>query len=206
MTYDECKPLDTRVASIWTLRLPNGRQKILICDKAFTFPEVHQMCRNHYPDGFRLGVFGVGELTAVEVEYHGADTGWCPDARQFDQDLNFITSVQRERWEVRVDPAAVLGIALALQRGAKPGDDVSATYDGADEFMRQCLRVGNEFEAWASCHVNFEAMSDVWPYFLEDNFVEAMTKHGKTVLQLTGLGMSDWPGIATHLRLSLYED
>jgi hypothetical protein len=42
-----------------------------------------------------------------------------------------------------------------------------------DQFMRELMRIANQFEAWACLHVDFNATNDVWPYLLEDKFGEA---------------------------------
>ncbi|MGO9609896.1 MAG: hypothetical protein ACLPT4_09695 [Verrucomicrobiia bacterium] len=39
-----------------------------------------------------------------------------------------------------------------------------------DQLMREVMRVGNRFEAWACLHIDFEQLADVWPYLLEDKF------------------------------------
>jgi len=39
-----------------------------------------------------------------------------------------------------------------------------------DQFMREVMRVAAQFEAWACSHVDFDQLTDVWPYLLEDKF------------------------------------
>jgi len=90
MKYDECKPLEGRLASVWRLRLPGGAEKLLVLSHEFTFEEVHNMCLNHFPQGFQLGIFGVGEVTVVDYRFQNDDVAWCPDSRFFDQDLNCV--------------------------------------------------------------------------------------------------------------------
>jgi hypothetical protein len=77
------------------------------------------------------------------------------------------------------DPAAVFACAMSLHdacmecAGKDPSVDISAAYRGGDEFLRQMMRVGNLFETWACEHVDFEKLTDVWPYLLQDRFGSA---------------------------------
>lgn len=73
------------------------------------------------------------------------------------------------------DPAAVFGCALSLWHECKKAVamerlDLSEAYNGGDEFMRVIMRVATRFENWASLHIAFEELTDVWPYVMEDNF------------------------------------
>ncbi len=75
------------------------------------------------------------------------------------------------------DPAAVFGVALSLHEAAAVKRyNVSEAYNGADEFMRQCMRVGEVFERWACANVDFDQLDDVWPYLLQDKFHEAVAR------------------------------
>jgi hypothetical protein len=77
------------------------------------------------------------------------------------------------------DPAAVFGAALSLWQSVwkhaetPPRLNLSECYNGGDEFMRIVMRIATAFELWASDHVFFDALDDVWPYLLEDRFGEA---------------------------------
>lgn len=77
------------------------------------------------------------------------------------------------------DPAAVFGAAVSLWQAVRkhaantPALNLSKCYNGGDEFMRQVMRIANEFEQWSYQHVFFEEIDDVWPYLLEDRFREA---------------------------------
>jgi hypothetical protein len=87
-------------------------------------------------------------------------------------------STKTESAIVPPDSAAVFACALSLwQAGQKRANqdhlDISECYNGMDQFMREVMRVANQFEAWACLHVNFDEVNDVWPYFLEDRFGEA---------------------------------
>jgi hypothetical protein len=74
------------------------------------------------------------------------------------------------------DPAAVFACAMSLHdacmecAGKDPSVDISAAYRGGGEFLRQMMRVGNLFETWACGHVDFEKLTDGWPYLLQDRF------------------------------------
>jgi hypothetical protein len=46
--------------------------------------------------------------------------------------------------------------------------------------MRVVMRIGHQFEVWASVHVVFEETEEVWPYDLEDRF-------GAACLSTTGV-------------------
>jgi hypothetical protein len=77
------------------------------------------------------------------------------------------------------DPAAVFACATSLwDRCHELGEtdrhlNLSECYNGIDEFMRVVMRVGARFENWACDHVDFEQLTDVWPYILHDRFGEA---------------------------------
>jgi len=77
------------------------------------------------------------------------------------------------------DPAAVFAAATSLRNAcdaAVTADlslNLSEAYHGYDQFIREVMRIGTLFEAWACKHVVFEALGECWPYFLEDHFGEA---------------------------------
>lgn len=74
------------------------------------------------------------------------------------------------------DPAAELGAAMSLyqagvRRAEKNGNDLSAAYQGHDEFMRVCMNIARSFEAWCCRHVDWNVgIADCWPYLLQDRF------------------------------------
>ena len=74
------------------------------------------------------------------------------------------------------DPAAVFACALSLWHECKKlatGPErlnLSECYNGGDEFMRVVMRAATRFENWATRHVAFENIDDVWPYMMEDKF------------------------------------
>jgi len=104
----------------------------------------------------------------------------------------------------QTDPAAVFGSALSLWR-EKPARapeyaNLSECYNGGDEFMRVVMRVATRFEEWASLHIAFEDIDDVWPYLLEDKFGAACA----TVVGMESLDNfddRDCLRVALHLRL-----
>jgi hypothetical protein len=75
------------------------------------------------------------------------------------------------------DPAAVFACALSLwQASQKSATDeranLSECYNGMDQFMREIMRVANQFEGWACQHIDFTETDDVWSYLLQDKFGE----------------------------------
>jgi hypothetical protein len=109
------------------------------------------------------------------------------------------------------DPAAVFASALSLweecqkQANADTNLNFSGSYNGFDQFMREIMRVANDFEAWACAHVNFDEFNDVWPYLLQDRFGEQCL----AVILPTGLAAfddSDCLRVAMRLRLPIIYD
>jgi hypothetical protein len=73
------------------------------------------------------------------------------------------------------------------QQATRDGLDLGVGYNGWDQLMREVMRVATAFEDWACEHVAFEEFSEVWPYFLRDNFGKACV----TELGAAGLGAFD---------------
>jgi len=72
------------------------------------------------------------------------------------------------------DPAAEFAIAANLYDEAhKRITDVSGPFQGADQFMRHCMAIGRNFEAWACANVEFDFLCNVWPYLLHERFYDA---------------------------------
>jgi hypothetical protein len=102
-----------------------------------------------------------------------------------------------------VDPAAVFACAVSLREACEAMADkeqanLSALFNGIDEFWRVMMRIGTLFEAWAYENVAFEAMTDVWPYLLMDRFgeaclasvpLEAMADLGSDALPVVAMAM-----------------
>jgi hypothetical protein len=83
------------------------------------------------------------------------------------------------------DSAAVFSIALSLweiceKQSRETGFNISECYNGVDQFMREVMRIANQFEDWACRYVNFNEFAEVWAYYLGDNF-------GKTCLSVLSL-------------------
>lgn len=104
------------------------------------------------------------------------------------------------------DPAAVFGCALSLWQACwKPPKasehvNLSECYNGGDEFMRVVMRVATRFETWASLHIAFDELDDVWPYMMEDRFGAACIAV-MGVMNLAEFSDSDCLWVALQLRL-----
>ena len=106
------------------------------------------------------------------------------------------------------DPAAIFAIATSLwqecHKHAKidPNINLSDAYSGVDGLMREVMRIATLFESWACVHVNFNELTDVWPYMLEDRF-------GKECLSillaesLSDFDEHDCRRVAARLRLTV---
>lgn len=109
------------------------------------------------------------------------------------------------------DPAAVFACAKSLhdaclQRAeVEPELNLSESYQGMDQLMREVMRVGDEFENWACRHVAFHELDDVWPYLLEERFGEACLEV-MDADSLAGFGADDCFRIAFKLRLPMRAD
>lgn len=74
------------------------------------------------------------------------------------------------------DSAAIFAIATSLweecHKHAKtdPSVNLSDAYSGIDGLMREVMRIAALFESWACEHVDFDQLTEVWPYMLEDRF------------------------------------
>ena len=111
----------------------------------------------------------------------------------------------------QLDPAAVFACALSLREAclksakANPQLNLSDSYNGMDEFMREMMRVSNLFEAWACAHVVFDELNDVWPYLMEDKFGDACLDF-MLPSALAELDDSDCLRVALRLRLPVRAD
>jgi hypothetical protein len=106
----------------------------------------------------------------------------------------------------QIDPAAAFAVALSLHdRGTQEDskeENMSEAYQGFDEFMRQCMNVGNAFETWCCQHVDWEqGIDDVWPYYLESHFAKELLNAGFELDGLATLGPKDFLKIAAYLKL-----
>ena len=109
------------------------------------------------------------------------------------------------------DPAAIFAIAQSLWQASQkqatrdPKLNLSAPYNGMDQFMRELMRIANLFESWACQHLNFPELGEPWPYLLQDRFGEACFKF-KTVAELAVFAESDCLRAALRLRLPVKRD
>ena len=105
------------------------------------------------------------------------------------------------------DPAAIFAIATSLWQechkhaASDANINLSDSYSGIDGLMREVMRIAALFESWACEHVDFDQLTDVWPYMLEDRF-------GKECLSillaenLSDFNEHDCRRIAARLRLT----
>lgn len=115
-----------------------------------------------------------------------------------------------EKQTLKPDPAAIMAIVLAVHekctdRSKEGIMDLSDPYGGNDGYMRQVMAIAEQFESWACAWVDFDALSDVWPYWLEDNFglalMELLLLNQRD--RLTDLRPSDCKILAEALKLPL---
>lgn len=109
------------------------------------------------------------------------------------------------------DPAAIFGCAISLRDAAlklapSSGLSLSDVYGGMDGFMREIMRVATHFETWATAHVAFDHLGQIWPYFMEDHFGTAcMAVMEASALE--GFDEADCLRVSQQLDLPLfYED
>lgn len=107
------------------------------------------------------------------------------------------------------DPAAVFASALSLWQACHKCADhdrnvnLSESYHGADQFMRELMRIANQFESWACAHVNFDELGEVWPYFMEERFGETCLAFIAPT-NLADFNERDCLRLALRLRLPLF--
>ena len=80
------------------------------------------------------------------------------------------------------DPAAIFAASKSLwetchEAASSSETNLSELFNGVDELMRECLRIATTFEEWACSHVCFEEITEVWPYFLEEQFGSVCLEH-----------------------------
>lgn len=109
------------------------------------------------------------------------------------------------------DLASVFGATLSLWEAtheraqSEQFETLSACYSGMDGLMREVLRVGTMFETWSCRHVDFEALGEVWPYFMHDRFGEACL-NVRCYTALESFDEADCLHVALQLRLPLRPD
>ncbi len=104
-----------------------------------------------------------------------------------------------------VDCAAIYSATASIDELAskKYHGSLSARYSGGDEFLRAAFAASTAFEQWACAHVDFDSITDCWPYLLRDRFAEAVEAVTAGVLCLRELGPSDWEKVAEFLGVEL---
>lgn len=76
------------------------------------------------------------------------------------------------------DDAAIFAIASSLwahlhELEAKDRSlHLSDHFNGMDQLMRGVMRIGRQFEEWSCQHIDFDELTDVWPYLLQDRFAK----------------------------------
>ncbi|HEY5345612.1 MAG TPA: hypothetical protein VIK62_04635 [Verrucomicrobiae bacterium] len=102
------------------------------------------------------------------------------------------------------DSAMVFGLALSLWNECNKQQSLNLIehYDGVGRFMREVMRVANQFADWSSLHIAFHELDEVWPCLLEDKFGKACL----SVIQPTALdefSHKDCLRVAMRLRLPI---
>jgi hypothetical protein len=108
---------------------------------------------------------------------------------------------------ISLDPAAIFAIATSLWQECHKhaavnfSINLSDSFSGNDGLMREVMRIATVFESWSCDHVDFDQLTEVWPYLLEDRF-------GKECLSillvenLADFDEHDCHRIAARLRLT----
>lgn len=109
------------------------------------------------------------------------------------------------------DSAAVFTAALSIweaftnSNSGEHAPNLSDSYNGMDQFMREIMRVANLFESWSCSNVVFEELNECWPYYLHDKFGSAcLAILGSE--NLTEFDESDCLRVAMCLRLPMKPD
>jgi hypothetical protein len=96
-----------------------------------------------------------------------------------------------------MDDAAIYAIAASLIEKWEALDlNLSEIHQGYDQAMRDAMRVGREFEAWACQHVDFERIEECYVYALHERF-------GGVAAELGAEEFSDCLGIFEDLAAAL---
>ena len=111
---------------------------------------------------------------------------------------------------VTIDSAAIFAIAVSLwqechqKASADESLNLSNAYSGLDGLMRKVMSIATTFEHWACLHVDFDQLTEPWPYLLAAHF-------GKECLSillpdnLSDFDEHDCRRIAARLRLTILE-
>jgi hypothetical protein len=120
-------------------------------------------------------------------------------------------SSQTESTDHLPDPAGIFACALSLwheckqHAAANASLNLSESYNGMDQFMREVMRIASQFETWACKHVHFDDFSEIWPYHLEESFGKACLA---VILPsaLAEFDETDCLRVAMHLKLPIIID
>lgn len=110
--------------------------------------------------------------------------------------------------ELDTDSAAVFAAALSLWKAcheaeeSDPSLNLSDSFNGIDQMMREVMRIAELFERWACLHVVFEGLEAVWPYRLNDDFGDACLMLIQPAA-LVGFDDRDCLRVALELRLPI---
>ena len=105
------------------------------------------------------------------------------------------------------DQAAIFAVAVSLwhechkHAATDSSINLSDAYSGIDGLMREIMRIATLFELWSCDHVDFDQLTDVWPYLLQDRFGEECL----SILlpeNLTDFNEHDCRRVAARLRLT----
>lgn len=103
--------------------------------------------------------------------------------------------------------AASHSLYVAVQELCKQNNsNLSEAYDGGVGLMQECVRIGAEFDSWADSNVEFDRMTDCWPYLMDDRFGAVAIEVAGGELSLGELGSHSWPQIAQKLGAVLSTD
>ncbi|HWD18715.1 MAG TPA: hypothetical protein VHB20_05505 [Verrucomicrobiae bacterium] len=108
------------------------------------------------------------------------------------------------------DPAAIFAAAFSLwtaswERASRERADLSRSYHGVDQFMREIMRIATQFETWACRHLNFENLGESWPYLLQSEFGAACLD-GMAFHAFAAIDESHFLRVALRLNLPLRHD
>lgn len=108
------------------------------------------------------------------------------------------------------DPAGVFGAATSIwtachQYADKTNCDLSEIFNGIDQLMRTAMSAADRFERWSCQHIDFEAVTDVWPYLLEEKFGKACLEI-IPIENLESFNDRDCVCVAIRLRLPMSLD
>lgn len=148
-------------------------------------------------------LLATGHRELIENSWRDSYWGWGPDGNGQNRLGRLWEMVRMQRKIMREpvvakkkelpDPAAVMGAAMSLYKlNSREDCETSDVFQGHDVFMRLCMDVATAFENWACSNVNFDALTDLWPYLLHDHFLGAVEEvmgplKGEDMRKLEGL-------------------